>query len=110
VSAVPRDDSSSSTESRAGQYHRTGDHHQRRRAGQVPPQPGSRRGTRQLSTARRGEDDGKLHPPIEIAIDKDQKQYLYYKDSRVFTQLQQVMDGIIGSFISETVMNQAACR
>lgn len=50
----------------------------------------------------------RLHPPVEIAIDARQKQFLYYKDSKVFTQLQQVMDGIIGSFISETVMNQAA--
>lgn len=45
--------------------------------------------------------------PIEIAV-ADQKQYLYYKDSKVFTELQEVMDGIIRSFISETVMSTAA--
>lgn len=45
--------------------------------------------------------------PIEIAV-LDQKQYLYYKDSKVFTELQEVMDGIIRSFISETVMSTAA--
>jgi hypothetical protein len=45
--------------------------------------------------------------PIEIAV-LDQKQYLYYKDSKVFTELQDVMDGIISSFISETVMSTAA--
>lgn len=45
--------------------------------------------------------------PIEIAV-ADQKQYLYYKDSKVFTELQDVMDGIIRSFISETVMSTAA--
>ena len=45
--------------------------------------------------------------PIEIAV-VDQKQYLYYKDSKVFTELQEVMDGIIRSFISETVMSSAA--
>jgi signal transduction histidine kinase len=45
--------------------------------------------------------------PIEIAV-ADQKQYLYYKDSKVFTELQEVMDGIISSFISETVMSTAA--
>ena len=49
-----------------------------------------------------------LHPPIEIVVYGAQRQYLYYKDSRVFTELQEVMDGIIGSFISETVMNTAA--
>ncbi len=45
--------------------------------------------------------------PIEITV-LDQKQYLYYKDSKVFTELQEVMDGIIRSFISETVMSTAA--
>ncbi|MBK8500050.1 MAG: HAMP domain-containing histidine kinase [Flavobacteriales bacterium] len=49
-----------------------------------------------------------LHDPIEIAIDARQKQYLYYKDSRVFSELQEVMDGIIRSFISETVMSTAS--
>jgi len=49
-----------------------------------------------------------LHEPIEIAVHGDQKQYLHYKESRVFTELQEVMDGIISSFISETVMSTAA--
>ena len=45
---------------------------------------------------------------IEIPIHGNQKQFLYYTDSRVFTELQEVMDGIIRSFISETVMGTAA--
>jgi signal transduction histidine kinase len=45
--------------------------------------------------------------PVEIAV-LDQKQYLYYTDSKVFSELQEVMDGIISSFISETVMGTAA--
>ena len=49
-----------------------------------------------------------LHKPIEITIHGDQKQYLYYKESKVFTELQEVMDGIIKSFISETVMSTAS--
>jgi signal transduction histidine kinase len=49
-----------------------------------------------------------LHPPIEIAIPGVEKQLLYYKDSNVVTELQDVMDGIIRSFISETVMSTAA--
>ncbi len=49
-----------------------------------------------------------MHDPIEIVIHGNQKQYLYYTDSRVFTELQEVMDGIISSFISETVMSTAS--
>lgn len=49
-----------------------------------------------------------LHEPIEIPIDAGQKQFLLYKDSRVFSELQEVMDGIIKSFISETVMSTAS--
>ena len=50
----------------------------------------------------------RLHAPMEITVFGDEKQYLHYKDSRIITQLEQVLDGIIGSFISETVMNTAA--
>jgi hypothetical protein len=50
----------------------------------------------------------KLRPPLEIAVYGDQKQFLYYKDSKVFSELQEVMEGIIRSFISETVMSTAA--
>ncbi|MDQ3100347.1 MAG: ATP-binding protein [Bacteroidota bacterium] len=49
-----------------------------------------------------------MHDPIEIVIHGNQKQFLYYTDSRVFTELQEVMDGIIRSFISETVMSTAS--
>lgn len=48
-----------------------------------------------------------LHEPIPITLFAGRKQYLYYKDSRVVTELEQVMDNIIKSFISETVMNTA---
>ncbi len=50
----------------------------------------------------------KAHDPIAIPLFADEKQYLHYKDSRVVTELQQVMDNIIKGFISETVMNTAA--
>lgn len=49
-----------------------------------------------------------MHAPVPITIHGDQKQFLHYKDSKVFTELQEVMDGIISSFISETVMSTAA--
>lgn len=47
-------------------------------------------------------------PPVEILVYGAQKQYLHYQDSRLLRELQDVMDGIIRSFISETVMNTAA--
>lgn len=49
-----------------------------------------------------------LHAPIPITLYGSEKQYLYYKDSRVVTELEQVMENIIQSFISETVMSSAA--
>ena len=49
-----------------------------------------------------------LHDPLPIAVVGTQRQFLYYKDSKVFTELQEVMEGIIRSFISETVMSTAA--
>lgn len=49
-----------------------------------------------------------LHEPITINVYGTQKQYLHYKDSKLVTELQEVMDGIIRSFISETVMNAAS--
>ena len=49
-----------------------------------------------------------LHQPIPITLFGDHRQYLHYTDSRIVTELEQVMDNIIRSFISETVMNTAA--
>lgn len=49
-----------------------------------------------------------VHGPIPITLFGDRKQYLHYKDSHIVTELEQVMDNIIRSFISETVMNTAA--
>ncbi len=49
-----------------------------------------------------------VHEPIPITLYGNRKQYLHYKDSHIVTELQEVMDNIIRSFISETVMNTAA--
>jgi hypothetical protein len=49
-----------------------------------------------------------LHDPIVINVFAGEKQFLHYKDSKLVTELQEVMDGIISSFISETVMSTAA--
>jgi len=47
-------------------------------------------------------------PPLEVNIVPGEKQYLYYRDSRLFNELKVVMDDLINSFISETVINSAS--
>jgi K+-sensing histidine kinase KdpD len=53
-----------------------------------------------------------LNPPIEldIRITKDYTlhQKLYYKDSKIFSELKTVLDNLIESFISEVVINSAS--
>jgi signal transduction histidine kinase len=48
------------------------------------------------------------HAPIEIEISSTSKQYLYYKDSKLFEDLKLVFDSIIKSFISEVAINSAS--
>ena len=48
------------------------------------------------------------HTPIEIEILPGKKNYLYYRDSRLFTELKTVFDGLIRSFISEVAVNSAS--
>lgn len=48
------------------------------------------------------------YSPIEINILNKTKNYLYYKDSKLFTELKIVLDNLIGSFISEVVTNSAS--
>lgn len=54
----------------------------------------------------------KINPPIDldIKISRNQtlKQKLYYKDSKIFSELKEVLDDLIQSFISEIVINSAA--
>lgn len=53
-----------------------------------------------------------VNPPInlDIKLSRSQtlKQKLYYKDSKIFTELKDVLDDLIQSFISEIVINSAA--
>ena len=49
-----------------------------------------------------------VQKPIEIVVIGDTKNYLYYKDSRLFTELKEVLDDIIQSFISEVAINSAS--
>jgi signal transduction histidine kinase len=48
------------------------------------------------------------YDPIEITIYKGQKNYLYYKDSKLFSELKNVLDDLIKSFISEVAVNSAS--
>ncbi len=48
------------------------------------------------------------HAPIEIQVSSKRKQYLYYKDSKLFEDLKIVFDSIIKSFISEVAINTAS--
>jgi two-component system, sporulation sensor kinase D len=50
----------------------------------------------------------KVQEPIEIAIYKGQKNYLYFKDSKLFSELKNVLDDLIRSFISEVAVNSAS--
>jgi len=50
------------------------------------------------------------YPPIRIPgieVPGIEPQYLYYRDSRVFTELRDLLDDFIHSFISEVVVNSA---
>ena len=49
-----------------------------------------------------------LYAPMQVNIVEGETQYLYYKDSRLFSELRDVMDDLINSFISETVINSAS--
>jgi len=48
------------------------------------------------------------HKPIEIEIFRGKKNFLYYRDSHLFSELKTVFDGLIKSFISEVAVNSAS--
>jgi anti-sigma regulatory factor (Ser/Thr protein kinase) len=49
-----------------------------------------------------------VQEPIEIEVYRGQKNYLYYKDSKLFSELKTVLDDLIKSFISEVAVNSAS--
>jgi two-component system, sporulation sensor kinase D len=51
---------------------------------------------------------GNAYAPIEIEYIEGSKLFLYYKDSKIITDLEETLDDIINSFISETVINSAS--
>jgi signal transduction histidine kinase len=48
------------------------------------------------------------NPPIEIVVYGNLKNFLYYDDSRIFSELKTVLNDLIQSFISEIVVNSAS--
>lgn len=48
------------------------------------------------------------YAPISIEIYPGITQYLYYQDSRIILELEETLDNLINSFISETVLNSAS--
>lgn len=48
------------------------------------------------------------YPRIEIRYYKDEVNYIYYQDSKLFTEMQVVMNNLVGSFFSEVVNNSAS--
>lgn len=49
-----------------------------------------------------------IYPPIQIKYSENRSVYLYYKDSRLFTELRIVLDDLVDSFFSEVVLNSAS--
>lgn len=47
------------------------------------------------------------YDPIDIVIDRFTTQYIYYRDSRVFTELRDVLQDLVESFISDLVISSA---
>ena len=50
----------------------------------------------------------KAHKPLIINYFGNEKQYLYYRDSKIFRELQHTLDDLVNSFISETVISSAS--
>lgn len=49
-----------------------------------------------------------LYPPVVIDVYKGKKNYLYHKDSRIFSDTKIVFDSLIKSFITDVAINSAA--
>jgi signal transduction histidine kinase len=48
------------------------------------------------------------YTPVKISYEGDKYDYLYYKESKLFTELRVVIDDLIDSFFSEIVLNSAS--
>ncbi len=48
------------------------------------------------------------YPPIPVPYYKNEVNYVYYQDSKLFTEMQVVMNNLVNSFFSEVVNNSAS--
>lgn len=48
------------------------------------------------------------HPPIEISFYKDKKNFLYYSDSKLFTELKVVLNDLVESFMKDVQTNSSS--
>jgi len=48
------------------------------------------------------------YDPIEVKISRYNKNYLYYKDSKIFSELKEVLNDYISTFISEVALNSSS--
>lgn len=58
--------------------------------------------------ARQLEEMKKLYPPIEIEYAPGKRNFIYYKDSKVFSEIKLVFDSLIQSFNAEVANNSAS--
>jgi signal transduction histidine kinase len=49
-----------------------------------------------------------VYPPIEARYFQNRKNYLHYKDSKLYSELRDVLDDLIRSFFDEVVINAAS--
>lgn len=54
------------------------------------------------------EEMANIKEPIAIEVYRGKKNYLYYKDSKLFSELKIVLDDLVESFISEVAVNSAS--
>ncbi len=58
--------------------------------------------------AQQLEEMQRLHPPIEVEYAPGKKNYVYYKDSKIFSEIKLVFDTLIKSFNADVVINSAS--
>jgi signal transduction histidine kinase len=49
-----------------------------------------------------------VYPPVKIIYEADKFDYLFYKDSKLFSELRVIIDDLVESFFSEVVLNSAS--
>jgi signal transduction histidine kinase len=49
-----------------------------------------------------------IYPPVKIVYEADKYDYLYYKESKLFSELREIIDDLVDSFFSEVVLNSAS--